>query len=344
MENNKKENNKKENDKKENNLKILEETIKEVEKQFGKGSIFKLNSNNNQNLETIPTGSMSLDIALGIGGYPKGRIIEIFGPESSGKTTLTLHAIAEAQKLGGNVAFIDAEHALDSKYAKAIGVNIDELVLSQPDSGEKALDIATSLIKSGSISLLVIDSVAALTPESELMGEMKDINVGLQARMMGKAMRIQSGIISKTNTVVIYINQLREKVGNFYGNPEVTTGGKALKFFCSLRLDIRRTAEKIKNNNDEIIGVKSNIKIVKSKVSTPFKTATIDIIYGKGISKIGEILDLAVDLNLIKRNGAWYNYKDENIAQGKENAKIFLQKNLEIYNFLEEQIRKKYKI
>lgn len=331
-----------ENNEKESNKKILEQTIKDIEKQFGKGSIIKLNSEAQKNIETIPTGSIALDIAIGIGGYPKGRIIEIFGPESSGKTTLTLHAIAEAQKMGGNVAFIDAEHALDPKYAQNIGVDINNLCLSQPDSGEQALDIAEALIKTGNISLLIVDSVAALIPESELIGEMSDNHMGLQARMMGKAMRKQSGIISKTNTVVIYINQLREKLGITFGNPEVTPGGKALKFFSSMRIDIRKS-EVIKNNN-EIVGFKSNIKIVKSKVSPPLRKASFDIIYGKGISKIGEILDFGVNLNLIQKNGSWFNYEDEKIGQGRENAKIYLQNNPELCLLLEKKIKNYYKL
>lgn len=302
-----------------NSKKHLEETIKEIEKKFGKGSIMKLNDEATKGIEVISTGSLLLDIALGVGGYAKGRIIELFGPESSGKTTLTLHAIAEAQKAGGNVAFIDAEHALDPTYAKAIGVDINNLYLSQPNSGEQALDIALKLISSGSISLLVIDSVAALVPEAELSGDMGSNYIGLQARMMGQAMRKQSGIVSKTNTVVIYINQLREKTGVIFGNPETTPGGKALKFFASVRLDIRKT-EVIKENG-EMIGIRSKIKVLKSKLAPPLKTAIVDIIYGKGISKAGEILEIATQLNLIQKSGSWYSYKGEKLVKATKTLK-----------------------
>ncbi|MGZ3139739.1 recombinase RecA [Candidatus Phytoplasma solani] len=325
-----------------NSKKHLEETIKEIEKKFGKGSIMKLNDEATKGIEVISTGSLLLDIALGVGGYAKGRIIELFGPESSGKTTLTLHAIAEAQKAGGNVAFIDAEHALDPTYAKAIGVDINNLYLSQPNSGEQALDIALKLISSGSISLLVIDSVAALVPEAELSGDMGSNYIGLQARMMGQVMRKQSGIVSKTNTVVIYINQLREKTGVIFGNPETTPGGKALKFFASVRLDIRKT-EVIKENG-EMIGIRSKIKVLKSKLAPPLKTAIVDIIYGKGISKAGEILEIATQLNLIQKSGSWYSYKGEKIGQGNENAKKYLISNLKIYHHLLNEIKKQYDI
>ncbi|MDV3205412.1 MAG: recombinase RecA [Weeping tea tree witches'-broom phytoplasma] len=326
-----------------NNKQDLERTIREIEQRFGKGSIMKLNSRQTGKIETISSGSLSLDIALSIGGFPKGRIIEIFGPESAGKTTLTLHAIAEAQKQGGNVAFIDVENALDVRYAKSIGVDIDNLIISQPDSGEKALDIVEALIKSQNISLIAVDSVAALVPEAELNGESGDSFMGLHARIMGQAMRKQTPIASKTNTIVIYVNQLREKVGVIYGSSETTPGGKALKYFASLRLDIRRTSEFIKDNNN-IIGIKSNIKIVKSKICSPLKTVSVDIFYGKGISKIGEILDLSVGLNLIQKNGMWYSFREQNIGQGKEKAKEFLIKNTVIAHELETQIRKHHNL
>ncbi|WBL31546.1 recombinase RecA [Candidatus Phytoplasma sacchari] len=325
-----------------NEKNILENTIKEIEQRFGKGSIMRLNSEKVDKIKVISTGSLKLDIALGIGGFPQGRIIEIFGPESSGKTTLTLHAIAEAQKKGGNVAFIDVENALDPNYAKKIGIDLDNFIISQPDSGDKALEIVESLIKSGVMSLIVIDSVAALAPEAELKGEIGDSFMGLHARMMSQAMRKQSAIISKTNTIVIYVNQLREKVGVMYGSPEVTPGGKALKYFASLRLDIRRT-ELIRDDND-IVGIKSNVKVVKSKVSCPFKVAHIEIIYGVGISKTSEILDLSVFLNFIKKNGSWYSYQNKQIAQGKEKTKEFLIKNKNILDKLEKDIKKNFNL
>ncbi|KOR75243.1 Recombinase A [Candidatus Phytoplasma pruni] len=328
--------------KNEKNKEVVEKTIKEIEQRFGKGSIMKLNSEQTDKIQVIPTGSLTLDIALSIGGFPKGRIIEIFGPESSGKTTLTLHAIAEAQKQGGNVAFIDVENALDPNYAKAIGIDLDNFIISQPDSGEKALDIVESLIKSENFSLIVVDSVAALVPEAELKGESGDSFMGLHARMMGQAMRKQSAIVSKTNTIVIYVNQLREKVGVIYGSPEVTPGGKALKYFASLRLDIRKS-EFIKEDG-AFIGIRSNVKVVKSKVSSPFKVAQLEIMYGKGIAKEGEILDLAVDLELVQKSGAWYSYQNKHIGQGKEKAKEFLLQNPEIAKSLEEQIKKSYKL
>ncbi|WP_017192812.1 recombinase RecA [Italian clover phyllody phytoplasma] len=326
----------------EENKEVIEKTIKEIEQRFGKGSIMKLNSEQTDKIQVIPTGSLTLDIALSIGGFPKGRIIEIFGPESSGKTTLTLHAIAEAQKQGGNVAFIDVENALDPNYAKAIGIDLDNFIISQPDSGEKALDIVESLVKSEIFSLIVVDSVAALVPEAELKGESGDSFMGLHARMMGQAMRKQSAIVSKTNTIVIYVNQLREKVGVIYGSPEVTPGGKALKYFASLRLDIRKS-EFIKEDGT-FIGIRSNVKVVKSKVSSPFKVAQLEIMYGKGIAKEGEILDLAVDLELVQKSGAWYSYQNKHIGQGKEKAKEFLLQNPEIAKSLEEQIKKSYKL
>lgn len=288
-------------------------------------------------VDVIPTGSLTLDAALGIGGYPKGRIIEIYGPESSGKTTLTLHAIAECQKQGGKAAFIDAEHAIDPVYAKNLGVDVDELILSQPDSGEQALEIAEMLVRSGVIELVVIDSVAALVPQVELDGEMSDQNMGLQARLMSKALRKLSGIMNKTNCTVIFINQLREKIGVMFGNPETTTGGRALKFYSSVRIEIRRS-EQIKQNG-EVIGNKANIKVVKNKVAPPFKTTQVDIIYGKGISHDGEVLDLAVNYDIVEKSGAWYAYKGEKIGQGRENAKIFLKTHPDIMTEVEDAVK-----
>ena len=291
----------------------LDDAISQIEKKFGKGSVMRLGDRTAVDVDVIPSGSLTLDKALGIGGYPKGRIIEIYGPESSGKTTLTLHAIAQAQKQGGKAAFIDAEHAIDPVYAKNLGVDIDELILSQPDSGEQALEIAEMLVRSGVIDLIVIDSVAALVPQVELDGEMGDAAVGLQARLMSKALRKLSGVMNKTNCTVIFINQLREKIGVMYGNPETTTGGRALKFYSSVRVEIRRS-EQIKQNG-EIIGNKANIKVVKNKVAPPFKTTQVDIIYGKGISRDGEILDLAVEGDIVEKSGAWYAYNGEKIGQ-----------------------------
>ncbi len=325
-----------------NKQQALEQAIKQIEKQFGKGSIMKLGDEADHSLDVIPSGSIALDIALGIGGYPRGRIIEVYGPESSGKTTLTLHAMASAQKNGGTVAFIDAEHALDPTYAKALGVDIQNLVLSQPDTGEQALDIAEALIKSGSIDMIVVDSVAALVPEQEINGDMSANFVGLQARMMSQAMRKLSGVISKTNVVAIFINQIREKVGVMFGNPETTPGGRALKFFSSVRLEIRR-AEAIKIGND-LAGIRSNVKVVKSKVAPPLKSAGVDIIYGTGISRSGEILDLATDIDLVNKSGAWYNIGDEKLGQGRENARIYLEAHPEILDDLEAKILKHYKI
>lgn len=307
----------------------LEAAMKQIEKQYGKGSVMRLGDEAERNIETTPSGSLSLDIALGIGGYPKGRIIEIYGPESSGKTTLALHAMAEAQKQGGIVAFIDAEHALDPKYARALGVDIDNLILSQPDTGEQALEIAEALIRSGSVDMIVVDSVAALVPEAEINGEMGDSHIGLQARLMSQAMRKLSGVISKASSTAIFINQIREKVGVMFGNPETTPGGRALKFYSSVRLEIRRS-EQIKNATD-IIGNKANIKVVKNKVAPPFKTASIDIIYGQGISKTGEVVDLASDIDVIQKSGAWFAYNGEKIGQGRENAKQYLQDHPDIY-------------
>ena len=315
----------------------LDDTISQIEKKFGKGSVMRLGDRTAVDVDVIPSGSLTLDKALGIGGYPKGRIIEIYGPESSGKTTLTLHAIAQAQKQGGKAAFIDAEHAIDPVYAKNLGVDIDELILSQPDSGEQALEIAEMLVRSGVIDLIVIDSVAALVPQVELDGEMGDAAVGLQARLMSKALRKLSGVMNKTNCTVIFINQLREKIGVMYGNPDTTTGGRALKFYSSVRVEIRRS-EQIKQNG-EIVGNKANIKVVKNKVAPPFKTTQVDIIYGKGISRDGEILDLAVEGDIVEKSGAWYAYNGEKIGQGRENAKNFLLEHPAIFAEVEEKVK-----
>lgn len=315
----------------------LDDAISQIEKKFGKGSVMRLGDRTAVDVDVIPSGSLTLDKALGIGGYPKGRIIEIYGPESSGKTTLTLHAIAQAQKQGGKAAFIDAEHAIDPVYAKNLGVDIDELILSQPDSGEQALEIAEMLVRSGVIDLIVIDSVAALVPQVELDGEMGDAAVGLQARLMSKALRKLSGVMNKTNCTVIFINQLREKIGVMYGNPETTTGGRALKFYSSVRVEIRRS-EQIKQNG-EIIGNKANIKVVKNKVAPPFKTTQVDIIYGRGISRDGEILDLAVEGDIVEKSGAWYAYNGEKIGQGRENAKNFLIEHPAIFEEVEEKVK-----
>ena len=321
----------------ENRDAALEAALKQIEKEFGKGSVMRLGDKVNENVEVISSGSISLDKALGVGGFPKGRIIEIYGPESSGKTTFALHAVANAQAAGGYAAFIDAEHALDPVYAKNLGVDIDNLILSQPDSGEQALEIAEALIKSGSVDVIVIDSVAALVPEAELNGEMGDNHVGLHARLMSQAMRKMAGLISKTNCVAIFINQIREKVGVMFGNPETTTGGRALKFFASVRLEIRR-GEAIKDGTT-VIGNRTNIKVVKNKVAPPFKTAECDIIYGQGISKIGEIVDLATEADIIHKSGAWFSYEGEKIGQGRENAKEFLKNNPDIASKIEEQLK-----
>ena len=315
----------------------LNDAIKQIEKQFGKGSVMKLGDRAAVDVAVIPTGSLTLDMALGIGGYPKGRIIEIYGPESSGKTTLTLHAIAEVQKQGGTAAFIDAEHAIDPVYAKNLGVNIDELILSQPDSGEQGLEIAETLVRSGAIDLVVVDSVAALVPQVELDGEMADQQMGLQARLMSKALRKLSGVMNKTDCTIIFINQLREKIGVMFGNPETTTGGRALKFYSSVRVEIRRS-EAIKNGT-EIVGNKVNIKVVKNKVAPPFKSTQVDIIYGKGISRDGEVLDLAVDKDIVDKSGDWYAYKGEKIGQGRENAKRYLVEHPDIMNEITEAIK-----
>jgi recombination protein RecA len=315
----------------------LNNALKQIEKEFGKGSVMRMGDREVQKVDVIPSGSISLDKALGVGGYPKGRIIEIYGPESSGKTTFALHAIANAQKAGGFAAFIDAEHALDPVYAKNLGVDVENLILSQPDSGEQALEIAEALIKSGSVDVIVIDSVAALVPEAELNGDMGDNHVGLQARLMSQAMRKMAGLISKTNCVAIFINQIREKVGVLFGNPETTTGGRALKFFASVRLEIRRS-DALKDGT-EIIGNRTNIKVVKNKVAPPFKTAAVDIIYGEGISKMGEIIDMASEADIIHKQGAWYSYNGEKIGQGRENAKLYLEAHPEISDEIEAKVR-----
>ena len=321
--------------------KALEAALGQIEKQFGKGSVMKLGEYQAMNIEAIPTGALSLDIALGIGGIPRGRIIEIFGPESSGKTTLALHAIAEAQKIGGEVAFIDAEHALDPVYAKHLGVDIDNLIVSQPDTGEQALEIAEALTRSGAIDIIVVDSVAALVPKAEIDGDMGDAHVGLQARLMSQALRKLAGVINKSKTVIIFINQLREKVGIMFGNPETTPGGRALKFYASVRLDIRKI-ENIKNDG-EVTGARARVKVIKNKVAPPFREAEFDIIYGKGISKEGNILDLAVNLNLVEKSGAWFSYNGEKIGQGRENAKLYLKEHKEIAKELEEKIRENFR-
>ena len=323
-------------DLKENEQK-LNETLKEIQKMFGKGAIMKLGERQAVDVDVIPSGSLLLDDALGVGGYPKGRIIEIFGPESSGKTTLALHAIAECQKQGGRAAFVDAEHAIDPIYAKNLGVDVDELILSQPDNGEQALEIVEMLAGSGAISLIIVDSVAALVPQAELDGEMSDNSVGLQARLMSKAMRKLAGVLNKQNCAVIFINQLREKVGVMYGNPETTSGGRALKFYASIRIDIRRT-EALKSGSD-IVGNTVKVKIVKNKVSPPFKTCELDIIYGQGISKESEILDKAVELGLIKKSGSWFEYKGVKIAQGRDAAKEYLKTNEDVAKELIDQIK-----
>ena len=322
--------------------KALEQVLADIEKQFGKGAIMKLGSSEHMEIDVTSTGSLSLDIALGVGGFPKGRIIEIYGPESSGKTTIALHAIAEVQKTGGRAAFIDAEHALDPVYAQKLGVNINELLLSQPDTGEQALEICDALVKSEAVSIVVIDSVAALVPQAEIEGEMGDSHVGLQARLMSQALRKLSGTISKTKTTAIFINQLREKVGVLFGNPETTPGGRALKFYSTIRLDIRR-GEQIKMG-DSVIGNKTNIKVVKNKVAPPFKAATVDIMYGEGVSKTGELVDLASENNIIQKSGAWFSYNGEKIGQGRENVKQYLKMNPDILEEIENKVRDIYNI
>ena len=322
--------------------KALEQVLADIEKQFGKGAIMKLGSSEHMEVEVTPSGSLSLDIALGVGGFPKGRIIEIYGPESSGKTTIALQAIAEAQKAGGRAAFIDAEHALDPVYAQKLGVNINELLLSQPDTGEQALEICDALVRSEAVSIIVIDSVAALVPQAEIEGEMGDSHVGLQARLMSQALRKLGGIVNKTNTICIFINQLREKVGIMFGNPETTPGGRALKFYSTIRLDIRR-GEQIKAG-DNVIGNKTNIKVVKNKVAPPFKTAVVDIMYGEGVSRTGELVDLASSNGIIEKSGAWFSYKGEKIGQGRENVKQYLKDNPAILEEIEDQVRNVYDI
>ena len=322
----------------EDKQKALDAAILKLEKDFGKGTVMKLgDAGANVSVETVPTGSLSLDIALGLGGVPKGRVIEVYGPESSGKTTVTLHMIAEVQKRGGIAGFIDAEHALDPVYAKNIGVNIDELYISQPDSGDQALEIAETMVRSGAMDIILIDSVAALVPKQEIEGDMGDSHVGLQARLMSQALRKLTPVISKSNCVVIFINQLREKVGVMFGNPETTTGGRALKFYASVRMDVRRI-ETLKQNG-EMVGNRTRIKIVKNKIAPPFKEAEFDIMFGKGISKEGDILDLATKLDLVNKSGAWYAYNGDKIGQGRENAKIYLGQHPEIMEELEEKIR-----
>ena len=324
----------------EDKLKALDAAISQIEKQYGKGSVMKLGEGANIQVETVPTGSISLDIALGQGGFPKGRIIEIYGPESSGKTTLALHAVAEVQKAGGIAGFIDAEHALDPKYAKAIGVNIDDLYISQPDNGEQALEITETMVRSGAMDIIVVDSVAALVPKAEIDGDMGDSHVGLHARLMSQAMRKLTGIVAKTNCVVIFINQLREKVGVMFGNPETTTGGRALKFYASVRIDVRRI-EAIKQNG-EVIGNRTRAKIVKNKVAPPFREAEFDIMFGEGISREGDILDVATNLDIVQKSGAWYAYLGEKIGQGRENAKIYLKENPEVCEEIADAIRAHY--
>lgn len=322
--------------------KALEQVMNDIEKQFGKGSIMKLGDKEHMKVDVCSSGCLSLDIALGVGGYPRGRIIEIYGPESSGKTTFALQAIAEHQKLGGRAAFIDAEHALDPVYAERLGVDIDELLLSQPDTGEQALEICDALVRSEAVSIIVIDSVAALVPQAEIDGEMGDSHVGLQARLMSQALRKLSGTINKTNTTCIFINQLREKVGVMFGNPETTPGGRALKFYSSIRLDIRRN-EQLKMG-DGIVGNKTTIKVVKNKVAPPFKTAVVDIMYGEGVSREGEIIDLAVEAGIVDKTGSWYAYNGEKLGQGKENVKLLLKENIELRDEIEQKVREYYDI
>ena len=329
------------NDKKQQD-EILTQVLSDIEKQFGKGAIMKLGSESHMEVDAVSSGSISLDIALGVGGYPKGRIIEVYGPESSGKTTFALHAIAEVQKKGGRAAFIDAEHALDPVYAKNLGVNIDDLLLSQPDTGEQGLAICDALVKSGAINIVVIDSVAALVPQAEIEGEMGDTHVGLQARLMSQALRKLAGTINKTNTIAIFINQLREKVGVMFGNPETTTGGRALKFYSTIRMEVRR-AEQIKMG-ENVIGSFTKVKIVKNKVAPPFKTCNIEIMYGTGISKEGEIVDIAVEDGIIDKSGSWYSYKGNKIGQGRETVKALLKENKEISDEIEKLIREKHNV
>lgn len=320
----------------------LDTALNKIEKQFGKGSIMKLGEQADKKIPTVSSGSLALDIALGVGGYPRGRVIEVFGPESSGKTTVSLHAIAEVQRNGGQAAFIDAEHALDPVYAKALGVNIDELLLSQPDTGEQALEIAEALVRSGALDMVVVDSVAALVPRAEIEGEMGDSHVGLQARLMSQALRKLSGAISKSNTMALFINQIREKVGVMFGNPETTTGGRALKFYSSVRLEVRR-AETLKKG-DEMIGNRTRIKVVKNKMAPPFKKAEVDIMYGEGISKEGEILDIGSNNDVVQKSGAWYSYEGERLGQGRENAKKYLKEHPEVAEQINQKIRGLYEL
>ncbi|HMC00917.1 MAG TPA: recombinase RecA [Flavobacteriaceae bacterium] len=323
---------------KEAKLKALKLTLDKLDKAYGKGTVMKMSDSAVVDIEAISSGSLGLDIALGVGGYPRGRVIEIYGPESSGKTTLTLHAIAEAQKAGGIAAFIDAEHAFDRFYAEKLGVDIDNLIISQPDHGEQALEIAENLVRSGAIDILVIDSVAALTPKSEIEGEMGDSKMGLHARLMSQALRKLTATISKTNCTMIFINQLREKIGVMFGNPETTTGGNALKFYASVRLDIRRSTQ-IKDNNGNVAGNKTRVKVVKNKVAPPFKTAEFDIMYGEGISKVGEVLDIAVENEIIKKSGSWFSYEDTKLGQGRDSVKEIIKDNPELLEELEEKIK-----
>lgn len=321
-------------------LKALNEALGKIEKDFGKGSVMRLGEATSLEIDTISTGSIGLDIAIGIGGLPKGRIVEIYGPESSGKTTVALHCVAEAQKTGGIAAFIDAEHALDPVYAKALGVDVENLIISQPDTGEQALEIAEALIRSGAIDIIVVDSVAALVPKAEIEGDMGDSHVGLQARLMSQALRKLTGSIKKSNCVAIFINQLREKVGIMFGNPETTTGGRALKFYSSVRLDVRKI-DTIKQG-DKVLGSRTRVKVVKNKVAPPFKQAEFDIMYGQGISKIGDLLDIAADIDVVKKSGSWYNYQDVKLGQGRENVKKFLEDNMDLTNEIETKVRHYY--
>ncbi len=328
--------------KKDSKKEALEQALLQIEKQYGKGAIMKLGDHVNEPIDVIPTGCLTLDIALGIGGIPRGRVIEIYGPESSGKTTVSLHIVAEAQKMGGTAAFIDAEHALDPTYAEKLGVVLDDLLISQPDNGEQALNICETLVKSGSVDIVVVDSVAALTPKAEIDGEMGESHVGLQARMMSQALRKLTGVINKSKTTVIFINQLREKVGVLFGSPETTTGGKALKFYSSIRLDVRKK-DTIKDGTT-FIGNRTVVKVVKNKLAPPFRTAEFDIVYGQGISQVGCVIDLALDKDIIKKSGSWFSYNDEKIGQGKENVKIFLEQNKDIYNEIFDKVKEAYGI
>lgn len=328
--------------KKDSKKEALDQALLQIEKQYGKGAIMKLGDKVNEPIDVIPTGCLTLDIALGIGGIPRGRVIEIYGPESSGKTTVSLHIIAEAQKMGGTAAFIDAEHALDPIYAEKLGVKLDDLLVSQPDNGEQALNICESLVKSGAVDIVVVDSVAALTPKAEIDGEMGDNHVGLQARMMSQALRKLTGIINKSNTTVIFINQLREKVGVMFGSPETTTGGKALKFYSSIRLDVRKK-DTIKDGTT-FIGNRTQVKVVKNKLAPPFRTAEFDIVYGQGISQVGCVIDLALDKDIIKKSGSWFSYNDEKIGQGKENVKAYLEQNQDVFNEIFDKVKAAYGI